>query len=123
MSTTIKRKEFLLLATAMLVALFVSAPIFGTPRVHGEEKRPQTTTLTVGEMCSGCVKRITARFDKEESVSKIQCDIAAKTVLLVPAKDIRLSPRKIWEIMESIGKKPLKLVGPDGTFTSKPEKT
>ena len=72
-------------------------------------------------MCGGCVKRITAHFDKIKQVEKVQCDIDKKQVVLFPAKNVRLTPRNIWEVMESIGKKPSKLVGPDGTFTSKPE--
>ena len=86
-----------------------------------EDKQTVATTVTVGEMCGGCVKQITAHFEKIKEVAELKCDIKTKTVMLFPAKNVRFSPKKIWETMESIGKKPKKLVGPDGTFTSKPK--
>lgn len=106
----------------MVAALALIAP--GTLAAESQGGKPATTTIVVGEMCSGCVKKITARFDKEKkSVAKIKCDIKKKTVTIFPAKDVRLSPLKLWELMEGIGKKPKKLTGPDGTFTSKPKKS
>ena len=113
---TILRQTTLLAVVAVLLASFL-AP---TP-IQAEEKKLITTTVTVCEMCGGCVKQITAHFDKIKEVTKIKCDIKSKTVMLFPAKDTRLSPKKVWETMESIGKKPKKLVGPDGTFTAKPQ--
>jgi copper chaperone CopZ len=117
MATIVSRKLISLVVAMLLVILFAPAP------VRGEEKNPSTTTITVGEMCGGCVKKITARFEQEKSVAKLKCDIKTKTVTLTPAKNVRLSPRTLWEIMESIRKTPKKLVGPDGTYTSKPEST
>ncbi len=114
--TSIKSRTSWLVVTTLIAAIFMSA------LVHADEKKVTNTTVTVGEMCGGCVKQITKRFDKEKSISKIKCDIEKKTVTLFPAKDVRLSPKGVWEILESIGKKPKKLVGPDGTFTSKPKK-
>ncbi|MEL6106376.1 MAG: cation transporter [Planctomycetota bacterium] len=108
--------------SVLLVLLSLSCLLLVSSQADAAEKKEATTTVTVGEMCMGCVKQITARFDQEKSVSKVTCDIKKKTVTLVPAKDVRLSAREIWEIMEGIRKKPLKLVGPEGTFTSKPKK-
>ena len=115
MPATVKRVSLLPIFAALLFALMPPSTS------HAEEKRVVATTVTVGEMCGGCVKRITAHFDKVKEVAKIKCDTKTKTVMLYPAKDVRFSPRKLWETMESIGKKPKKLVGPDGTFTSKPK--
>ena len=114
----VTRRTFLIPVACLVLAAMISAQ----PAL-GDEKKLVNTTVTVGEMCGGCVKQITARFDKEKSVAKIKCDIDTKSVEIFPAKDVRLSPLGIWEILESIGKKPSKLVGPEGTFTSKPKKT
>ncbi|MEX0715635.1 MAG: heavy-metal-associated domain-containing protein [Planctomycetaceae bacterium] len=81
----------------------------------------RSTTITVGEMCNGCVKRITAKLEPMEAVGAVRCDIPTKTVTVDPAKGRNLSPRALWEAMEAIGKTPQKLAGPSGTFTSKPE--
>ncbi len=111
-----KRISLLPIFAALLIALVSPAPS------HAEEKRIVSTTITVGEMCSGCVKQITAHLNQVKEVAKFKCDIKTKTVVLFPAKDIRFSPKKLWESMESIGKTPKKLVGPDGSFTAKPKK-
>ena len=85
------------------------------------ESEKTNTVMTVGEMCGGCVKKITKRFNGVQGVAKIQCSIEKRTVTLIPDKGVRLSPKGVWEIMESIGKKPSKMICPDGTFTSKPK--
>ncbi|QDV13105.1 hypothetical protein CA51_29910 [Rosistilla oblonga] len=103
------------MTAVVLAALLVSS------QAHADEKKVTTTTVTVGEMCGGCVKKITARFDKEKAIARVTCDIDKKTTVLTPAKGVRLSPKGVWEIFESIGKTPEKLVGPKGTFTSKPK--
>ena len=117
MKSMIYRKTFFPLAAVLLVATLLPATAFG------DEKKNVTTTVTVGEMCSGCVKMITKRFSTEQDVAKVKCDIATKSVMIFPAEDTRLSPRRLWEIMESVGKTPKKLVSPEGTFTSKPKKS
>ena len=77
--------------------------------------------MTVSEMCGGCVKKITKRFDDEKDVAKVECSIDKKTVTLIPKEGIKLNAKKMWEIMEGISKTPTKLVSPEGTFTSKPK--
>ncbi len=114
MEMIISRNPTLPLTALLLIALLVPTT------TQADQKKPVLTTITVGEMCSGCVKKITARLEQEKSIAKIKCDIPTKTVTLAPADNVRFSPKKLWEIMESIGKKPKKLVGPNGTFTSKP---
>lgn len=116
MSITLRQATLLAVIT-ILVALLVVP----TKSQAEEKKKVVTTTVTVGEMCSGCVKAITAHFENVKEVAKIKCDINSKTVMLFPAKNNRLSPKKVWETMESIGKTPKKLVSPSGTFTSKPK--
>lgn len=116
MPTIVNRNNCLSICVFLLIALLSSS------QSQAEDKPLVATTITVGEMCGGCVKQITAHFGKIKEVAKINCDIKTRTVVLYPAKDIRFSPVKLWATMESIGKKPQKLVGPDGTFTSKPTK-
>lgn len=103
---------WLVLAAALLTAV---------PSI-ADEKEVKTTTVTVGEMCGGCVKRITEHFKTEKGVSKIECNIAKRTVTIFPDKRQSPSARQFWEVMESLGKTPKKLVGPEGTYTTKPEK-
>jgi mercuric ion binding protein len=83
-------------------------------------ERSSNTVMTVSEMCGGCVKRITGKLETLQGVASIQCDVKTKTVTVVPESGETLSARTLWEAMEEISKTPRKLVGPSGTFTSKP---
>ena len=82
---------------------------------------PKTTVVTVGEMCGGCVVKITARLEKMPSVGKIDCDIKTKTVTITPAAGKDLTAVAVWDAMAEIGKTPKKMVAPSGTFTSRPK--
>ncbi len=106
-----------LVAGLMLVAvsIFASSPA----QAAGVEK--SNIVMTVGEMCGGCVKKITKRFDGVEGIAKVRCSLEKQSVTLIPEPNVRLLPKGVWELMESIGKTPKKMVTPDGTFTSKPK--
>jgi copper chaperone CopZ len=101
---------------ALVLALGLSAGL------RAADSKDQQTVMTLGEMCGGCVKKITAKLEKMSGVAAIRCDIEAKTVSVTPKRDVTLSPRSLWETMEEIGKTPKKLTGPSGTFTEKPKK-
>lgn len=102
--------SMLLLATAILLSSPSSA-------VAAE---PATVVMNVGEMCGGCVKKITARLSKMPEVATIQCSIPKKSVTVVP-KAGGVSSKAIWEAMAEIGKTPTKLVDATGTYTQKPQ--
>lgn len=78
------------------------------------------TEMVVGEMCGGCVKKITARLKQMPEIATIQCDIKTSTVTVVPQANKTIAPRVLWDAMAQIGKTPKKLTGPTGTFTSQP---
>lgn len=86
-----------------------------------ESKSENQIVMTVEEMCGGCVKKITKRFDDVKNVAKVSCSTEEKTVTVFPKDDAKLSPKAVWEIMEEIGKTPKKMVVQSGTFTSKPK--
>ena len=104
-------------AGVTLIALAFSS----LPQVSAEERERTHTVMTVSEMCGGCVKKITKRFEGVEGIAKVECSIEKQSVTVIPKADVRLSPKGIWEIMESISKTPTKMVTPDGTFTAKPK--
>ncbi|QDS95177.1 Heavy-metal-associated domain protein [Roseimaritima multifibrata] len=106
-----------LVAGVMLLAvsLFVSSP------AQAAEPAKSNIEMTVGEMCGGCVKKITKRFEGVKGISKVLCSIEKKSVTLIPEQNVRLSPKGVWEAMEGIGKTPIKMVTPTGTYTSKPK--
>jgi periplasmic mercuric ion binding protein len=83
--------------------------------------KSQSTVMTVGEMCGGCVTKITAKLKPMPEVGQVTCDIPTKTVTVTPAAGKTISPKTLWEAMDSIGKAPKSLTGPSGTYKSKPK--
>jgi copper chaperone CopZ len=119
---SLKRNGLGMVALATLAFTLIAPTPASAEPVSGKEPASSQIVMTVGEMCGGCVKRITARFDSVDAVTKVVCSIEKKSVTLVPKDGVKLSPKGIWEIMESIGKTPKKMITPDGTFTSKPKR-
>ena len=79
------------------------------------------TTITVSKMdCPSCAKKVAAALEKVSGVSSVKTDTKAGTAIVTPKKGTDLSPRALWEAVEKVSKVPTKLVGPKGTFISKP---
>jgi copper chaperone CopZ len=106
---------FLPLAAAMLLIATERESMAGPPSASTQ------TVVTVREMCGGCVKQITARLNTFPGIAKVECNIKTKSVTITPKPDVSLSPKSLWEALDEIGKTPVKLSGPGGTFTSKPK--
>ena len=104
------------------VTLAVAAAcVFARAADNARADSRQDTVITVGELCSGCVRNITERLKKVPDVSTVRCNTWANTVTVAPKPGKTLSPRTLWEAMQRVGNPPKKLVGPTGTFTSKPK--
>ena len=103
------------------LAVFTLGVASVSPNCFADEQAKTNTVVTVIEMCGGCVKKITKRFEDEKDVATIECSIEKKTVTLVPKDGVKLNAKKVWEIMEGISKTPTKLASPEGTFTTKPK--
>ena len=109
----------LLLGAAALCGLAFAGS--AADAVAADKPGKTETVMTVGEMCGGCVKKIEKKLEPMEGVAAVRCDIKSQTVTVLPEPKTTLSPKTLWEAMESIGKTPKKLVGPSGTFTTKPK--
>ena len=108
------RRGMLLAMAAMVVGLAAG--------MLNAADAPKATVMTVGEMCGGCVKKITTRLEKMPGVATIECDIAKKSVTVTPAAGKDVTALALWDAMAEIGKTPKKMVGPTGTFTERPKK-
>ncbi len=54
-------------------------------------------------------------------MAAVQANVEAKTATVTRKPQTALSPRALWEAVEKAGKQPMKLEGPNGTFTAKPQ--
>ena len=106
------------------VAVILAAFVVGGATVNAQVSGPaaQPITVTVGEMCGGCVKKIQSHFATVTGVGTVTCDTPTETVVVTPAAGYSLSPRGVWEHFDSIGKTPVRLVEANGTVhTVKPK--
>lgn len=82
-----------------------------------------TTTITVPDMdCAGCAKKLMPKLVTVAGVAKAESNVAARTVSVTHKPGEQISPKALWEAAHNGGFTPSKLVGPDGTFTTKPTK-
>ncbi|MBX9681445.1 MAG: heavy-metal-associated domain-containing protein [Gemmataceae bacterium] len=80
------------------------------------------TTITVVEMhCAGCAKRIGNKLYAVAGVGAVHFDVANKNLIVTPQANRALSPRALWEAVEQAADRPVRLQGPSGVFTSKPQ--
>ena len=103
---------------AWLLAIpVVALMLFGV----AQAAEPKLTTLTVrGIDCPSCAKKVADALKKVSGVASVKANNKAGTAVVTPRRGTDLSPRALWEAVEEVGKQPTKLVGPNGTFTSKP---
>jgi Cu+-exporting ATPase len=71
--------------------------------------------------CKGCAKRLATRLKEVSGVAKVETDQPNATATVTPAPEKTLSPKALWEAAEKAKQKPVKLEGPSGTFTAKPQ--
>ncbi|MEX2139091.1 MAG: heavy-metal-associated domain-containing protein [Pirellulales bacterium] len=77
------------------------------------------TVITVEKMhCANCAKRIGAKLYEVRGVAEVKVDVKKKTLFVISKN--KVSPRALWEAVESANDKPLVLDGPSGKFKTKP---
>jgi copper chaperone CopZ len=87
----------------------------------GYESQSALTTVTIdGDMCNGCIKKLKTALAGVAGIGSIEGDSKTRTLTITPSANSEVSPRAVWEAIEKTGKKIVKIVGPRGTFTAKP---
>ena len=105
-----------LLKNVLLVALLLT--MFQSSL---QAAQPTYTSVVVDNMhCDTCAKKIAAKLYLLPGVLEIRADVKSNTAYVIPQQTKGISPKAIWEAVESAGFKPLKLVSPGGTFVRKP---
>lgn len=89
--------------------------------VVAEEQQQQQTAILIGDMhCTDCAKKIASRLYAVPGVVGVRAEVKTGIAHVTPQKTKQPSPRALWEAVELANFSPKKLVGPYGTFTSKP---
>ena len=83
---------------------------------------PVSTKISVpGIHCDGCAKKLATALAEVKGVATIKTDVEAKTVTVTAKPKSVLSPQALWDAAEKAKKPPMKLEGPSGTFTARPQ--
>ncbi len=81
-----------------------------------------TTAVTVeGMHCPSCAGKIAQKMKEVPGVADVRADVAAGRMTVSAKAGQAPSPRALWEAVERAGYKPVKLEGPGGTFTARPQ--
>lgn len=79
------------------------------------------TVIEVENMhCSNCARKIASKLYGVPGVVVVRTSVTANTATVTPQQQRQPSPKAMWEAVERAGFKPVKLQGPQGSFTSKP---
>jgi len=88
----------------------------------GQQTTVKKTVITIEDLdCPVCAKDVEKAVAKVTGVDTVTTDVNTQTATVAPKANATLSAKALWEAVESAGYKPLKLEGPNGTFTSKPK--
>jgi copper chaperone CopZ len=108
-------RKFALLGVLVLIAgLGVLAQTRGQTTV-------KETVIDIEDLdCEACAVTVEESLKEIAGVAKVKIDVDTQTATVIPQEKATLSAKTLWEAVEQSGFTPLKLVGPSGTFTSKP---
>lgn len=79
------------------------------------------TTIYVQDMhCADCAKTIAKKLYAVPGVVEVRADVPKNIAYVVPGKEKKLSSKALWDAVVSAGFVPVKMTGPEGTFTKPP---
>lgn len=110
---------------ASIIRCFLLVAVVALPSslvVSASGASPDATVVSVKKLCPTCGKKIVQKLEQLPETQSASMNVEQKLVKVVAKPGQNLSPRLIWETVEKGGEQPVKLQGPAGTFTSKPEK-
>ena len=105
-------------------ALLLSAMVFSATALTAPQPRPSNHVVVyVADMhCAHCAKKLSSKLYTVKGVIKVQTNLKKHQAIVVPAQGKKLSPRVLWEAVEAVKLKPVKIVTAKQTFTKKPPK-
>ncbi len=97
----------------------LSLASFTAPQADAAE--PDLTWIFVEDMhCANCAKKIARKLYTVSGVVNVQTSLSKNFAVVTPQAGKTLSPRALWNAVESAKFEPVKLQGPDGVYTAKP---
>lgn len=107
-------------ARSFALAAFLSCLAVLTPLAAAASPK-DGTIVTVKKLCPTCGKKIVQKLEQIPHVASASINVEQRLVQVTAKPGQILSPRLVWELVEKGGEQPVKLQGPSGTFTAKPQ--
>lgn len=105
--------------TCLAVVALSACGIFSNRASAAE---PTYTTIFVDDMhCNSCAKKIAAQLYAVPGVVEVRADVDKGAAYVVPQKRRAPSSRLMWEAVEKAGFKTIKMIGPGGSYSKKPQ--
>ena len=114
---TLARRGLLVAAVAIATAL----PTTAVAKSAKSPRKDQTTIYVTDLHCKKCVKKIARKLYAVPKVVKIHTNLKKDFVIVTPERGQKLAPGVLWDATVEAGFKPVKLIGPAGTFTKHPD--
>ena len=70
--------------------------------------------------CGACAKKIARKLYTVPGVVKVQTSLKENFAVITPQAGKSISPKAVWEAVQSVEFTPVKLQCPEGVYTSKP---
>jgi copper chaperone CopZ len=89
---------------------------------EGRAAQSDLTWIFVDDMhCANCAKKIARKLYTVNGVVNVQANVSKNFAVITPQAGKTLSPRALWNAVELAKFKPVKLQGPYGVYTTKPD--
>ena len=103
------------------VKVSVASMALGIASKSYAEEATYTWIFVDNMHCQNCANKIARKLYTVPGVVKVQTDVERNFAVVTPQARKQLSPRALWEAVEIAKFSPVKLQGPTGVYTAKPE--
>jgi copper chaperone CopZ len=104
----------------VLAAALAAVTTVGAP--PAQAANVVATTIRVKDMhCEGCAAKIRRGLFAVAGVVNVKTNVKTHSAVVMPQRSRQPSPRAMWEAVEKAGFEVVRLEGPSGTFTDKPQ--
>jgi len=108
--------------TATIVILSCFVVLAAHKSAEAIKLKGRNVAIYVDNMhCKTCAKKIARKLYAVPGVVAVHADVKQNVAVITPQNGKDPAPKAIWEAVESAKFKPVKLIGPYGTFQSKPK--
>lgn len=91
--------------------------------VHGAERKVDPKRITVIEVddmhCANCAKKIARKLYAVPGVVQVKTNVKANRAYVIPQAKSDPAAIKLWNAIKAAGFEPMKMSGPQGSFTQK----